>query len=268
MDRDGVSAVDIDGGEIAYRRRGEGPPLVLLHGAFSDSRDWAPQLDSLADEFTVIAWDAPGCGGSFDPPPDFGLDGYADAVADFVEALGIERPHLGGISFGGGLAIEVFRRHRALPGTLVLASAYAGWRGSLGREEAERRHEEFVRNAERPLEDVVRDFVTTLYDDSTPLELVDESIDIMLGSTRPAGMRAMGHAFAAADLRDVLPTIDVPTLLIYGDADQRSPVSPVGEDLHAGIRGSSLVVIEGSGHVVNMEAPERFNEEVRSFLRG
>jgi pimeloyl-ACP methyl ester carboxylesterase len=60
--------------------------------------------------------------------------------------------------------------------------------------------------------------------------------------------------------------VDVPTLLLYGDADQRSPLSPVGEALHAGIPGSKLVVVPGVGHVVNLEAPERFNEEVRSFL--
>ena len=77
----------------------------------------------------------------------------------------------------------------------------------------------------------------------------------------------MANAFADADLRDMLPTIDIPTLLIYGDADKRSPVA-VGEDLHAHIPGSKLVVLPGLGHMVNMEAPERFNEEVRSFLRG
>jgi pimeloyl-ACP methyl ester carboxylesterase len=238
---------------------------VLLHGAFADSRDWTPQLDALSDEFTVVAWDAPGCGGSFDPPPDYGLHGYADCLASFVEALGLERPHLGGLSFGGGLALEVFRRHPTLPRSLVLASAYAGWAGSLGREEAERRRAEFLRNAERPLEEVVREFIATLYTPSVPHELVDETIDIMLGATRPTGMRAMGNAFADADLRAVLPTIDVPTLLIYGDADQRSPVS-VGEALHAQIPESKLVVIPGPGHVVNLEAPERFDEELRSFL--
>jgi pimeloyl-ACP methyl ester carboxylesterase len=216
----------------------------------------------------VVAWDAPGCGGSFDPPPDFGLEGYADCLTAFIEALDLDRPHVGGLSFGGGLAIELFRRHPRLPRSLVLASAYAGWAGSLGREEAERRRDEFLRNAERPLEDVVREFSTTLFTGSASRDVVDETIDIMLGATRPAGMRAMGNAFADADLRDVLPTIDVPTLLIYGDADQRSPVSPVGEDLHAAIEGSRLVVFEGPGHVVNLEAPERFNEEVRSFLRG
>lgn len=78
-------------------------------------------------------------------------------------------------------------------------------------------------------------------------------------------MLAMGNAFADADLRDILPLVDVPTLLIWGSADQRSPVR-VGEALHAGIDGSKLVVLEGPGHVVNLEAPDRFNKEVRSFL--
>ena len=62
------------------------------------------------------------------------------------------------------------------------------------------------------------------------------------------------------------PEIDVPTLLIHGDLDQRSPL-PVGEDLHAQIPGSRLVVIPGVGHVVNLEVPDRFGDEVRSFLR-
>jgi pimeloyl-ACP methyl ester carboxylesterase len=242
--------------------------LVLLHGAFADSRDWLPQLDGLSDDFTVVAWDAPGCGGSFDPPEDFGLAGYADCLADFIDALGLARPHVCGLSFGGGLAIELARRHRALPRSLVLASAYAGWAGSLGREEAERRRAEFLRNADRPLEDVVREFTTTLFTDSVPHEVVDEAVDVMLGATRAAGMRAMGNAFADADLRDALSSIDVPTLLIYGDADQRSPPYPVGEALHSGIPGSRLIVFEGPGHVVNLEEPERFNDEVRSFLRG
>ena len=82
----------------------------------------------------------------------------------------------------------------------------------------------------------------------------------------PAGLRAMSNAFADADLTETLPAIDVPTLLVYGDADRRSPVA-IGEDLHARIPGSSLVVIPGPGHMVSMEAPERFNDEVRSFLR-
>ena len=156
--------VEVAGGRVAYRRRGDGPPLVLLHGAFADSRDWLPQLDSLSSDFTVVAWDAPGCGGSFDPPEDLGLEGYADCLADFIDGIGLTRPHVCGLSFGGGLAIELAKRHRALPRSLVLASAYAGWAGSLGREEAERRRVEFLANADRTLEEVAREFSTKLFD--------------------------------------------------------------------------------------------------------
>ncbi len=274
LDRDGdgtrdqltSSSVEVGGRTVAFERRGDGPPLVLLHGAFADRRDWRPQLASLSGDFTVVAWDAPGCGGSFDPPADYGLDGYADCLAAFIEALGLERPHVLGLSFGSGLALELFRRHPALPRSLLLVSAYAGWAGSLGREVAEQRRRSFLRDANRPIEEVVREFSTTLFTDSVPPELVDEVVEVMMDS-RPAGLHAMANAFADADLRDVLPKIDVPTLLLYGDADMRSPVS-VGEALHARIPASALVVIPGVGHMVNLEAPERFDEEVRGFLGG
>jgi pimeloyl-ACP methyl ester carboxylesterase len=260
----GSESVEIDGHTIAFERRGQGPPLVLVHGAVADTRYWRRELDELSDEFTVVAWDAPGCGRSFDPPEDYGLDGYADCLAAFIEALGLERPHLLGLSFGSGLALELFRRHRALPRSLVLTSAYAGWLGSLGREVAEERRRWGLSAADMPREEYVRDFNETLFVSSVPADIVDEMTEIVK-ELHPAGLRAMSNAFADADLRDVLPEIDVPTLLIYGDLDQRSPV-PVGEDLHARIPGSRLVVIPGVGHALNMEAPERFEDEVRSFL--
>ena len=73
-------------------------------------------------------------------------------------------------------------------------------------------------------------------------------------------------AMAEADLRDVLPRIDVPTLLLYGQEDVRSPLS-VAEELHAQIPDSTLVVMPGVGHQSNVEAADRFNDEVRNFLR-
>ena len=239
---------------------------MLLHGAMGDSREWRPQLEGLSDELTVVAWDAPGCGGSFDPPEDFGLDGYADCLAAFVNAVGLERPHVLGLSFGAGLVLELFRRHPRLPRSLALASAYAGWAGSLGREAAQRRRDSFLRELSRPRDELVRDFATTLFTESVPAEIVDFEVEVMR-DFRPAGARTMAYAFADADLRDVLPAIDVPTLVLHGDADQRSPVS-IAEEMHARIPGSALVVIPGSGHMVNLEEPERFNREVRSFLTG
>jgi pimeloyl-ACP methyl ester carboxylesterase len=261
----GSESVEVQGRTVAFERAGQGAPLLLLHGAFGDSREWHPQLDALSDEFTVIAWDAPGCGRSFEPPDDLGLEGYADCLVGLIRALCLERPHVLGLSFGSGLALELFRRHPQLPRSLVLVSAYAGWAGSLGREVAEQRRDAFLTGAELPREDVVREFSTTLFTESVPAEVVDAVVAVA-NDFRPAGLRAMANALADADLRDVLPRIDVPTLLLYGEDDKRSPVS-IGEELHAKIPGSAFVVVPGAGHMVNLEAPERFNDEVRSFLR-
>jgi pimeloyl-ACP methyl ester carboxylesterase len=115
---------------ITYERAGEGSPLVLLHGAFGfDSCSWRRQLDALSDEFTVVAWDAPGCGQSTDPPETFRSSDYADCLAAFIEALGLGRPHLLGLSFGGVLTLDFYRRYPTIPRTLILDSAYAGWAG-------------------------------------------------------------------------------------------------------------------------------------------
>ena len=73
-------------------------------------------------------------------------------------------------------------------------------------------------------------------------------------------------AFAGADLRALLPTITVPTLLLYGAADVRAP-RPVAEALHAAIPNSELVLLPEVGHMGNLEAPEAFNAEMRRFLR-
>src|SRR4029453_3669165 len=129
-----METTEVHGLSIAYERAGDGPPLVLLHGYVGDDpAPRRPQLEGLGDEFTVIAWDAPGAGWSSDPPESFGMTGYADCLAGFVERLGLGPPHGAGLSFGGALALALalFRRHAALPATLTLASAYAGWAGSL-----------------------------------------------------------------------------------------------------------------------------------------
>jgi pimeloyl-ACP methyl ester carboxylesterase len=260
-----LAEVEVGGLRVAYRRAGQGPPLVLLHGGLGDSREWRRQLEGLADEFTVVAWDAPGCGGSSDPPATFRLPDYADCLARFIQALKLGRPHVGGLSWGGGLALELYRRHPQLPRSLVLASAYAGWAGSLPPEVVAERLQRAMREAELPPEQWVHGYLEGLFTDSAPPELVNEALAMML-DVRPAGMRAMARSFADADLREMLPRIRVPTLLLYGDADRRSPLV-VAHDLHDQIPGSTLVVLAGVGHQLDMEAPDRFNAEVRSFLR-
>jgi pimeloyl-ACP methyl ester carboxylesterase len=260
-----MDIVQVDGLGIAYERAGTGPPLVLLQGYVGDGpTTWRRQLDGLSDEFTVVAWDAPGAGRSSDPPESFGMAGYADCLAGFLDRLGLERPHVAGLSFGSALALELSRRHPALPRTLILASAYAGWGGSLPAEVAERRLQQAFALADLSPEEFVGALLPTMFSAGTPAEAVDEFRAAMLGF-HPAGFRAMARA-SAEDLRDALPHVNVPTLLVYGSEDVRAPLT-VAEDLHAAIADSRLVVLRDVGHVCNVEAPDEFNRVVRTFLR-
>jgi pimeloyl-ACP methyl ester carboxylesterase len=258
--------VEVDGLRIAYERVGSGPPLVLLHGYVGDgATTWRRQLDELSDEFTVIAWDAPGAGRSSDPPERFGLDGYADCLAGFAEQLGLDTACVAGLSFGGILALALQRRHSARSSSLILASAYAGWAGSLPPEAAEERLRQSLALTDGGPGAFVDALLPTMFSKTMPRATMDE-FRASMWAFHPRGFRAMARA-SAEDVRDVLPQVDVPTLLVYGDRDVRAPLT-VAERLEAAISSSKLVVLPGAGHVCNVEAPDEFNLAVRDFLRG
>jgi pimeloyl-ACP methyl ester carboxylesterase len=259
-----METTEVDGLRIAYDRVGTGPPLLLLHGYVGDGATaWQPQIEALSDNYTVIAWDAPGAGRSSDPPESFGIAGYADCLAGFIKSVGVRGPHIAGLSFGGALALEFCRRHPGVASKLVLASAYAGWRGSLPPDVAERRLQQALALADLSPDEFVEALLPTMFADGTPPHVVAQ-FEIAMRGFHPSGFRAMAQA-AAEDLRDAPRQVTVPTLLVYGDADERAPRS-VAEALHAAIDGSRLVVLPGVGHNCNIEAPVAFNRAVQAFL--
>jgi len=260
-----MDRVETQVGTVVYRRAGAGEPVVLLHGGLSDGRSWTPQLESLGNEYDVVAWDAPGCGGSDDPTADLRLADYADAVAALIRALGFGPVHLAGHSFGAGLAIDVYGRHRQLVRSLALSGAYAGWRGSLPPAEVDARLNRALAELDQPPAAWVDSYLSGFFSRSVPPETV-EAARAMVLDVRPAGTLAMVTAFANADLSAVLPTIAVPTLLIYGAEDVRAPLE-VAQALHAQIPGSQLILVPAAGHDVNLEAPREYDAAVRAFLR-
>ncbi len=256
--------IDARGLRIAYDRRGSGPPVLLLHGGLADHREWAAQAE-LADEFTLIAWDAPGCGQSDDPPERFGMGDYADTLAAFLDRIEVERPCVVGLSFGSTLALELARRHPSRPRALVLASAYAGWAGSLPPAEVEQRLAAMLTALDGPREELVESFVATLLTNRAAPSVVDD-VTAMTASFRPAPTRTMLVAMAECDLRSALPAISAPTLLLHGELDLRSPLC-AAEEIHGAIPGSTLIVLPGAGHQLNVEAADNFTTMVREFLR-
>jgi pimeloyl-ACP methyl ester carboxylesterase len=259
-----VEVVRAYGLDIAYERVGEGPPLVFVHGAAGDSRMWQPQHAALADEFTVVAWDEPGAGRSSDVPADFGLADYADCLAALIEALALGPAHVAGLSWGGTLVLELYRRHPGRVATLILADTYAGWKGSLPEEEVQAR----VAGARQMLAAPAEEFDPTLpglFAGDPPADFV-ALLEEIAAAVRPDTLRTQLFVMAEADQRDLLPHIAVPTLLIWGELDARSPLN-VAQQLEHAIPDAKLHVIPGAGHVSNLEAPEQFNAAVREFCR-
>ncbi len=260
-----VEVVRTNGLEIAYTRVGAGPPLVLVHGAAEDGRVWRPQLCALSDEFTVVAWDEPGAGRSSDLPDTFGLIDYANCLAALIEALALGPAHVAGISWGGTVVQELYRHRPALIATLILVDTYAGWKGSLPEDEVRAR----VAGARQMLAAPPQTFDPTLpglFAGDPPAEFVALLQEIAT-AVRPESLRTQLCVMAEADQRDLLPDIAVPTLLIWGELDARSPLS-VARQFEQAIPGATLVVIPDCGHVSNLEQSERFNAAVREFCRG
>ncbi len=259
-----MESLKAGGLEIAYDRVGAGAPLVLVHGAAEDSRIWQPQLAGLADEFTVVAWDEPGAGRSSDLPEGFELTGFADALAALIRTIGLGPAHVAGLSWGGTVVLELYRRHPALVETLIMIDTYAGWKGSLPAGEVAAR----VAGARQMFAAPHEHFDPTLpglFAADPPPELVP-LLAAIAADVRPDTLRRQLAIMAEADLSDLLPHIAVPTLLIWGQWDARSPLT-VAHQFQEGIADTHLVVIEGAGHMSNLERPERVNDAVRAFCR-
>ncbi len=259
-----MEVVRASGLEIAYERVGEGPPLVLVHGAAVDSRMWRPQLTALADEFAVVAWDEPGAGRSSDVPADFALADYANCLAALIVALDLGPAHVAGLSWGGTVALELYRHHPELVATLLLVDTYAGWKGSLPAAEV-RARVDGVRRMLAAADHLFDPTLPGLFAGDPPAEFVP-LLEEMAAAVRPGSMRTALLVMAEADQRDLLPRIAVPTLLIWGELDARSPLT-VARQFEQAIPDAKLVVIPGAGHVSNLEQPEPFNDAVREFCR-
>ncbi|HEX6846557.1 MAG TPA: alpha/beta fold hydrolase [Chitinophagaceae bacterium] len=254
--------IRIDDLSVAYTRAGKGPVLVLLHGFTVDARMWELQIDTLSKNFTVIAWDAPGAGQSSDPPDAFRLSDWADCLAGLLDSTGVKKAHIVGLSWGGILAQEFYHRHSDQVSSLILADTYAGWKGSLPESIAEERLAACLRDASLPASEMVPKYLAGMFSDS-PIPEVQNKLAKIMADFHPSGFRLMAIA-SNIDTRNILPTIRVPTLLIWGDQDKRSPIS-IAHQMQEAISGAKLEIIKGAGHVSNLEAAAQFNKIVKDF---
>ncbi|MEW6154085.1 MAG: alpha/beta hydrolase [Actinomycetota bacterium] len=259
-----MDKVEIGGLEVAYRRQGHGAPLVLLHGAVCDSRVWDDQVEAFSDDFEVIAWDAPGCGKSDDPPGSFRMGDFAACLAGLLDTVGPGPAHVLGHSWGSTLALALCGRRPDLVRSLVLVGAYAGWAGSLPAEEVERRLSFALEMAALGPGRFDPHTMPGLFSDLIPPDRA-QRLGAVMAEARPSATVTMARSMAESDLRADLAATAAPTLLVYGEGDQRAGLD-VAADLHRRLMSSELVVLAGLGHECYLESPAAFEAAVRPFL--
>jgi pimeloyl-ACP methyl ester carboxylesterase len=260
--------VEVDGLTINYDVQGEGEPLLLIPYLSADHACFAFQLAAYSEHFSCISLDLPGSGESDKPAGPYSTERYADQVAAFLGAIGIERAHVAGVSLGAAVAIHLAARHPARVRSLSLHSA---WDTS----------DSYLKNVVElwrtlaPSLPTVADVVTRAI---FPLcftpemyvsrpELVDTLVDFVRG--RPAqpldAFLAQTEAAIAHDASPVLRDITAPTLITFGAHDL--VCSPrFAEPLMSGIGGSELVVFEHLSHAGLHEDPESLNPATLDFL--
>jgi pimeloyl-ACP methyl ester carboxylesterase len=260
-----VERLEVEGLEIVYERAGSGQPLVLLHGFLGCSNVFHSQLRDLSSDYMVVAWDGPGAGRSAEAPDSFRLSDHGRCLGGFLDHLGLGQVHLGGLSWGGVVAQELYNQRPDLVRSLILIDSYAGWAGSFGGEVAAQRLKLSLEDSELSVEEFAGRWAPGMVRKDPPDDVLSTAAAQITEHYRPAGFRNMARSVAEADTRHILSRIHVPTLLVWGQEDQRSPLA-VAERIQSAIPRAELIVIPSAGHLSNVEQPEAFNRALLQFL--
>jgi 3-oxoadipate enol-lactonase len=260
--------VKVRGGEMAYDDSGGGgAALVLLHGFPFDRSMWRGQADALGGEFRVVAPDLRGFGETPLGNGDLQMGTLAEDVAALLDELSVGRVVLGGLSMGGYVAFEFIRRFPERVRALVLADTRPQADDDEGRRTREETARRVLQEGMAPIVESMLPKLLTAETRERGGEVVEGVRALMLGTnpdTAAAALRAMA---VRRDQTDLLTSIRVPTLIVVGDEDSITPPADA-EAMRAKIEGSRLFVVEGAGHLSNVERPAEFNRALVEFLRG
>ena len=263
--------------EVRYRRCGEGPAVLLIHGMAGSSNTWREVMPLLAHGYDVIAPDLLGHGESAKPLGDYSLGAFASGLRDFLGALEVERATIVGQSLGGGVAMQLAYQHPELAERLVLVNS-----GGLGREVSWILRALALPGVEYVMPVFFPSFVRAkgnrisrwLHRQGVRApyaaelwrayqSLVDTENRQAFVRTLRAVVEPGGQSVSARDR--LYLTTAMPTLIIWGDCDNIIPIQHAHE-AHAAMPGSRLEIFHGIGHFPHVEHPRRFVEALTDFI--
>lgn len=264
---------DVNGIEMYYEEHGSGEPLLLIMGWGGNAATWRPQIPGLAERFRVIAFDNRGVGRTSAPSDPFSIRDLCHDTIGLMDALGVQRAHVFGISMGGMIAQEVAIGHPERVGALVLGCTTPGSSQAAGIDQLRGDIDGFretFKNGDSPDLEWFSEFLKRLWTDHALLRSESALQDFVLSLIRfpptPHGLRNQAEAVDAHDAFDRLSCISAPALVITGDED--GLIDPENSAILADlIPEAELCVFPRLRHAFHLERPDLVNPVIIDFIR-
>jgi pimeloyl-ACP methyl ester carboxylesterase len=249
-------------GRLAYREKGVGPTLFLLHGMNGSSQSWAYLFQSLATSFHIVAWDAPGFGAS----DIFGdtIEELKSAANALMNALELKEPVIIGHSMGGVIALPLATDQETSVAGLILSSTHLGFGHPKGTELLPR-YADRIEHINSKGADIVYGIERAKR--STPPATSDTVIQFLAkiaADSRMEGIRDGGRMSQEADNANICSKVSVPVLILSGEKD-----TVISNDMHADLIAAlpkaQQYVFPNAGHASYAEYPDLFNEQIKDF---
>lgn len=254
--------VQANGIRVSVDTDGSGPAVVLIHGLSEDRTLWDDQIDDLARDYKVIAYDVRGHGRSEKPHTDYSLDLLVEDLRALLEALGETQATLVGFSLGGMISQAFTLAHPEMVKAMVLVDTVARFPNG-GAMFAERSKTAELQGMAPLVDGMLSRWFTPEYIAKNPERMASFRNKVLAND--PIAFAATCRVAVGFDLLDRLSEIKAPTLLLYGEHDLATPVA-LGKEIQSRIKGAELKIIEGAAHTGPVERPETFNRLLLEFL--
>jgi pimeloyl-ACP methyl ester carboxylesterase len=260
-----VRSATINGRTLCWREQGEGVALVLIHGIGGNSVSWEPQFAEFARKYRVIAWDAPGYGGSAPLPKDAPeAADYAKTLAALLDMQGVMAAHVVGQSIGAVIAAALARVIPATAQSLTLLHPLIGFGGMAPVERDKARAGRLAPFESQDMASFAEQRAAAILGPGHSPDLLAQVKRIMSAVTIPA-YRQLVEVMASADMMAWAPGLNLPTLVIAGGADKVAPPESCRALANA-ISGAVYECHDGIGHYMQLEDPKNFRTALDRFL--
>ena len=247
----------IDGLNISYTDEGQGTPVLLLHGWGSSNEVYKGFINTLKSRCRLVAPDFPGCGKSDTMAEPWDLQRYCDFVLKFMKAVGLNNPVMMGHSHGGRVTMYMTATGMVNPPKIVLLDAAGLIPKKSFKQKCRARSFKIIKGVlTLP---VIKNFSASLLDKARRHY---GSADY---NAAPEVLRKTLVSLVNTDIRDILPNIKCPTLLIWGENDTATPLADA-KVIESLVKDAGLCVIKGTGHFSFVERPFEANAIINSFI--